>query len=105
MVLKETEKYLEKAITLDKTNINYLLELGSQKLSQEKAKEATKCYMAVFKLDETNLTAMIGKLKCQVMEEKLDDVQRQIELLTETQPEINTNPVNFCSNSFSNKKE
>ena len=84
---------MEKAILLDRTNVNYLNELGSQKLSQNKSKEAFKCYTSCLKLDETNVNATIGILKCQIMEENLDEVAQQLELLSETQEEITSHPV------------
>ena len=60
--MKETEKYIEKAIQLDRLNNNYLNELGSQKLSQEKFKEAVKCYNSALKLDESNVVSTLGKI-------------------------------------------
>lgn len=58
--MRETEKYIEKAIQLDRMNTTYLNELGSQKLSQDKFKEAVKCYSSALKLDETNVIASLG---------------------------------------------
>jgi hypothetical protein len=84
---------MEKAIQLDRMNHNYLNELASQKLSQEKVKEALKCYSSSLKLNENNPVATLGILKCQIMEENLEDVGQQLELLSETQEEIVTNPV------------
>ena len=84
---------MEKAIQLDRLNHNYLNELASQKLSQEKIKEALKCYSSTLKLDENNAVATLGILKCQIMEDNLDDVGHQLELLTETQEAITANPV------------
>lgn len=95
---------MEKAISLDKNNCTYLLELASQKLSQEKIKEASKCFSAVFKIDEANMNAMIGKLKCQIMENKLDDVARQIELLEQTQQDLDKNPEFPFLKAILNKK-
>lgn len=92
-MLQQTERYLEKAISLDDTNVEYLNELGSEKLSQEKLKEANKVYTAALKIDPTNTTAVLGKLKCQILEDKLEDVEHQIELLSETMPALNSNPV------------
>lgn len=91
--MAETEKYLEKAISLDKNNVDYFNELGSEKLSQEKLKDANKAYSAALKIDPTNITAVLGKLRCQIIEDKLDDVEQQIELLSETMPNLGTNPV------------
>lgn len=84
---------MERAILLDQNNVDYLNELGSQKLSQEKTKDAFKCYTNALKKDEQNITALLGRLKCQILEEKLDDVGQQFELLTEAIPQIVTNPV------------
>lgn len=92
-MLQETEKYIEKAISLDKNNVEYLNELGAEKLYQEKLKEANKAYSTALKIDPTNVKAVLGKLKCQIIEERLDDVEQQIELLTETMPNLNANPV------------
>lgn len=63
MVLRETEKYLEKAISLDQENVDYLNELGSQKVAQEKIKDAVKCYNAALKKDQANIPAILGLLK------------------------------------------
>lgn len=41
-------------------NTNYLNELGSQKFSQEKFKEAVKCFSSSLKLDEANVIATLG---------------------------------------------
>lgn len=96
-MLKETEKYIEKAIQLDRLNNNYLNELGSQKLSQEKFKDAIKCYSSALKLDESNVVSTLGILKCQIMEDNIEDVGQQLELLTETQEAVVTNPVIYQS--------
>ncbi len=106
VVLKETERYLERAILLDQSNVDYLNELGSQKLGQHKIKDAQKCFANTLKRDEQNIAALLGKLKCQIVEERqqllqqkseqqqnqLDDVGQQFELLAEAIPTILTNP-------------
>jgi tetratricopeptide (TPR) repeat protein len=84
---------MEKAILLDQNNVEYLNELGSQKISQEKIKDAIKCYSNALRKEETNTTALLGRLKCQILEEKLDEVEKQFELLSEALPAITTNPV------------
>ena len=75
---------MEKAIQLDRMNHVYLTELASQKISQEKIKEAMKCYMSAKKMDNDNIIATLGILKCQIMEDQLDDVGQELELHSET---------------------
>lgn len=91
---------MEKAIQLDRMNHVYLTELASQKISQEKIKEALKCYSSAKKIDNDNVTATLGILKCQIMEDNLDDVGQELELHSETGDAITTHPVKFQSFSL-----
>lgn len=91
-MLRQTEILMEKAIQLDRMNCNYLTELASQKISQEKIKDAMRCYSSVMKMDDSNVAAALGLLKCQIMEDNLDDVGQQLELLSETQEAITMHP-------------
>lgn len=59
--MQRTEQYLEKAITLDQNNSDYLVELGFQKAAQDKIKDAAKCYRSALKLEENNIVALLGK--------------------------------------------
>lgn len=93
IVLKETEKYMEKAIMLNPNSVEYLNELGNQKLAQEKTKEAVKVYNSTLAIDNANIPAMLGKLRAQIIEEKIDDLGHQFELFAETLSNINTFPV------------
>ena len=94
---------MEKAITLDQNNANYLIELGYQKVAQDKIKDATKCYRSALKLEENNIDAMLGKLRCQIAEDQLDESSQQIEFLTEVQQTLNMNAVFYlkCFDHFS----
>ena len=96
---------MEKAILLDQNNVEYLNELGSQKISQEKIKDAIKCYSNALRKEETNMTALLGRLKCQIMEEKLDEVEKQFELLSEALPAITSNPVKKYILKFPKSKD
>ena len=96
---------MEKAILLDQNNVEYLNELGSQKISQEKMKDAIKCYSNALRKEETNMTALLGRLKCQILEEKLDEVEKQLELLSEAIPAITSNPEFPYLKAILNKKK
>ena len=91
--MQKTEQYLEKAITLDQNNSVYLVELGFQKAAQDKIKDAAKCYKSALKLDENDFTGLLGKLRCQIAEDQLEDAAQQIEFLTEVQQNLNSNAV------------
>jgi len=81
-VLKETEKYIEKSILLDSNNIDYLNELGSQKLKQSNIEGALKAYTNVLTTkDSNNMTALLGKLRCHIMLDMLDGVEEQFNFL------------------------
>jgi tetratricopeptide (TPR) repeat protein len=103
--LKETERYLEKAIVLNPNSVEYLNELGSQKLAQEKTKEAVKCFNSTLKIDEANVPACLGKIRAQIVEEKLDDIEQQLELLAEAIQGINTFPEFPYLKAILNKKK
>ena len=69
----------------------------------KKVKEALKCYSKALRREKTNTTALLGQLKCQIFDEKLDEVEKQLELLSETVPAITTNPVQtfvFLNHTF-----
>ncbi|CAF0765805.1 unnamed protein product [Brachionus calyciflorus] len=104
IVLKETEKYLEKAIQLDSENVDYLNELGAQKIAQEKYKDAIKCYNIVLKKDTENITAILGRLKCQMNEDNLEDVGQQLEFLAEALQAVNVHPEFPYLKAIYNKK-
>ncbi len=95
---------MEKAIQLDRMNVTYMTELASQKISQEKIKEALKCYSSAMKMDEANIVAALGILKCQIMEDSLDDVGQQLELLSETHQAITLHPEFPYLKAMYNKK-
>ena len=95
---------MEKAIQLDRMNPVYLTELASQKISQEKNKEALKCYTSAMKMDDGNAVAALGILKCQIMDDKLDDIGEQLELLSESQQGITAHPEFPYLKAMYNKK-
>ena len=95
---------MEKAIQLDRMNPVYLTELASQKTSQENYKEALKCYTSAIEMDDGNVVAALGILKCQIMDDKLDDIGEQLELLSESQQGITAHPEFPYLKAMYNKK-
>ena len=89
---------------LNPNSVDYLLELGAQKLAQEKTKDAVKCFNNALKIDEANVPAMLGKLKAQIIEDKIDDIGQQFELLSEAMQNINSFPEFPYLKAIYNKK-
>ena len=61
MVLQQTYTLMERAVSLDNNNSEYITELGFQLLLQGKVKDALRCYKNAMKLDETSVSALTGK--------------------------------------------
>jgi hypothetical protein len=93
LVLAATEQYIEKAIQLDQTNANYLVELGFQKTAQDKIADAEKCYKSALGIDENNINAIVGKVYCQITQDQITEATQQIDFLNEIQQNLNMNAV------------
>ena len=61
MVLQQTYTLMERAVSLDNNNSEYITELGFQLLLQGKVKDAMRCYKNAMKLDETSVSALTGR--------------------------------------------
>ena len=69
MVLQQTYTLMERAVSLDNNNAEYITELGFQLLLQGKVKDAMRCYKNAMKLDETSVSALTGGCSfCKVIE-------------------------------------
>ena len=66
MVLQQTYTLMERAVSLDNDNSDYITELGFQLLLQGKIKDAMRCYKNAMKLDETSVSALTGG--CELVE-------------------------------------
>lgn len=90
MVLQQTYTLMERAVSLDNNNAEYITELGFQLLLQGKVKDAMRCYKNAMKLDETSVSALTGIIRCQLQENQLEDAAQQLEFLGEIQQSIGT---------------
>ncbi|XP_066201690.1 tetratricopeptide repeat protein 21B isoform X1 [Saccopteryx leptura] len=85
LILQKIQTLLERAFSLSPQQSEYATELGYQMLLQEKVKEAKKWYKIALNLEETNITALIGFIQCQLIEGQLQDASHQLEFLSEVQ--------------------
>lgn len=85
LILQKIQTLLERAFNLTPQRSEYATELGYQMLLQEKVKEAWKWYQLAINLEETNITALIGCIRCQLIEGQLEEADQQLEFLSEIQ--------------------
>ncbi|KAM7105392.1 tetratricopeptide repeat protein 21B [Molossus nigricans] len=88
LILQKTQTLLERAFSLTPQQPEYAIELGYQMLLQEKIKEAWKWYNIAINLEETNITALIGLIRCQLIEGQLEDADQHLEFLREAQQSL-----------------
>ncbi|XP_006153641.1 tetratricopeptide repeat protein 21B isoform X1 [Tupaia chinensis] len=88
LILQKVQTLLERAFSLAPQQSEFAAELGYQMILQGKVKEAMKWYKIAMTLDETSVSALIGFIRCQLIEEQLQDVDHQLEFLSEIQQSI-----------------
>lgn len=59
-MLQQTYTLMERAVSLNSDNSDYITELGFQLLLQGKVKDAMRCYKNAMKIDETSVSALTG---------------------------------------------
>ncbi|CAK8690557.1 unnamed protein product [Clavelina lepadiformis] len=98
-VLKQTYTLVERAVTLKPENASYANELAHQLFLMGKYKDTVKCLNSAMAIDETSVAALVGMLRCQIVEYEakkeydpatLQDISDQLEFLTQLQmdPEV-----------------
>ncbi|XP_036998976.2 tetratricopeptide repeat protein 21B [Artibeus jamaicensis] len=91
LILQKMQTFVERALSLNSQQSEYATELGYQMLLQEKIKEASKWYKVAINLEETNIAALIGYIRCQLIEGHLQDADQQLEFLSEIQQSFGKN--------------
>lgn len=88
LVLQQTHTLTERAVGIDNNSSDFVNELGSQLLMSGKTKDAMKCFRTAMKLDETSVQALTGIIRCQLLEEQIDEAAQQLEFLNEIQQSL-----------------
>ncbi|XP_023385479.1 tetratricopeptide repeat protein 21B isoform X3 [Pteropus alecto] len=88
LILQKIQTFLERAFSLNPQQSEYAAEFGYQMILQGKVKEASKWYKTAMALDETSVSALIGFIRCQLIEGQLQDADQQLEFLSEIQQSI-----------------
>ncbi|KAM9033190.1 tetratricopeptide repeat protein 21B isoform 3-T3 [Sarcophilus harrisii] len=87
-ILQKTQVLVERAFGLTPHDAEFATELGYQMILQGKVKEALKWYKTAMTLDETSVSALIGIIRCQLIEGQIQDAGHQLEFLNEIQQSI-----------------
>uniref|UniRef100_A0A8C2CP45 Tetratricopeptide repeat domain 21B n=1 Tax=Cyprinus carpio TaxID=7962 RepID=A0A8C2CP45_CYPCA len=87
-VLQHTHRMVERAFAQASSDSELATELGYQLVLLGRVKEAMKWYKTAMTLDESSVSALIGIIRCQLMEGHIEDAEQQLEFLTEIQQSI-----------------
>lgn len=85
LILQKVQSFLEKAFSLTPQQSEIATELGYQMILQGKIKEAWKWYRTAMTLNESNISAVTGLIRCQLIEGQLQDADQQLEFFSEFQ--------------------
>ncbi|ESO93623.1 hypothetical protein LOTGIDRAFT_189817 [Lottia gigantea] len=88
LILQQTYTLIERAVSIDGDNSQFVNELGYQLLLQGKVRDALRCYRNAMKMDESSVPSLTGIIQCQLIENQLDDASQQLEFLNEIQQTI-----------------
>uniref|UniRef100_A0A4W3HT16 Tetratricopeptide repeat domain 21A n=1 Tax=Callorhinchus milii TaxID=7868 RepID=A0A4W3HT16_CALMI len=87
-ILEQTYSLVEHAVHLNPGDAEMVTELGFQLILQGKVGQAAKQYMAAMKLDESNMPALTGRIRAQILQGQIQDAEQQLEFLREVQESI-----------------
>uniref|UniRef100_A0A671Q2G6 Tetratricopeptide repeat protein 21B-like n=1 Tax=Sinocyclocheilus anshuiensis TaxID=1608454 RepID=A0A671Q2G6_9TELE len=87
-VLQHTHRMMERAFAQASSDSELATEMGYQLVLLGRVKEAMKWYKTAMTLDESSVSALIGIIRCQLMEGHIEDAEQQLEFLTEIQQSI-----------------
>ncbi|XP_078085798.1 tetratricopeptide repeat protein 21B [Mustelus asterias] len=89
-ILDQTYGLVERSLYMAPTDAQIATELGFQLVLQDKLREAVKLYTDAMKLKETNMLALTGRIRAEILLGQLEDAEQQLELLKEMQGFIGT---------------
>eukprot|EP00906_Rhabdomonas_costata_P037365 RCo052578 len=91
-VIQMTQSLVERAHKLEPGRSDYLTELGYQCTLLGEINTALSSFKKASQVDEGNVAALIGVIRCQLAMGKLDDAEQQLEFLLEIQASMGKSP-------------
>jgi tetratricopeptide repeat protein 21B len=90
-LLQQTYSFIERACKLESGNSQFICEQGLQLLQLEEYTQAIMCFQEAAKLDEGNLQALHGSIKCKILQGNYKEAEQELEFLAEIQASIGSN--------------
>lgn len=87
-VLTQTAQLVSRARKLRPDSSEFATEYGYQQELRKEYGSATESYREASKLEETNVQALTGMIRCQIVQGKLEDAEQQLELFRMVQSTI-----------------
>lgn len=84
-VLHQVLALIERAKTLQPENSDYMVESGYLQELLGNVGGALQNYKQALKLNESNVPALYGIIKCQILEDNFEEAEQQLEFLNEIQ--------------------
>ncbi|XP_046806712.1 tetratricopeptide repeat protein 21B-like [Lucilia cuprina] len=86
-LLSLTLRFIDKLIQANPSGVEYIVELGNERMLLGNVKEAAICYRSAIKIDSNNFNALCGLTACQLLEHGCtEQTQQQVEFLNELRP-------------------
>lgn len=83
-LLSLTLRFIDKLIQLNGSGIDYIVELGNQRMLLGNIKEAAICFRSAIKIESNNMIALSSLTLCQLLEEgNTEHTRQQVEFLNE----------------------
>ena len=82
-MLQQTLKLAQRAVSVRNDDADLIVELGSQLLMAGKTQEAARCFQNAMKVDESNVLALTGIIRCQLLEDRIEEASQQLEFMNE----------------------
>jgi len=88
-ILNNTIQMIEQACKLDSVNSAYLTEHAMQLLMLEEFSQASMYFDEASKLDEGNVQALVGRIKCKILSGQVTEAEQELEFLAEVNTSSN----------------
>ncbi|XP_075068271.1 tetratricopeptide repeat protein 21A [Mixophyes fleayi] len=87
-ILQEVSGFCERTYRISPENAELATELGNQMMYHGNVTQAASWYSTAMKLDGNNIDALIGIIWCQILQDKYEEAEQQLDFLREVQQSL-----------------